>query len=155
MFLILCHSNGLQRAYQTPCRPNKMINIFPLSDMLQLLQPFFFLCDLLTNQDILLRQIDTVITGGLTRDVSRTEGTAPAVAQTPSQDMSKALPWIWDLHRDMSSKGRGELGCTAKHTLAFLQQLEVTFCFVLQAPITVWLVLCSFSCFLPDINKWD
>lgn len=41
------YSNGLWRAYQTPYKLSKMINIFPLSDMLQLLQPF--LCDLLTR----------------------------------------------------------------------------------------------------------
>lgn len=41
------HCNGLWRAYHTPYKPSRMINIFPLSDMLQLLQPL--LCDLLTR----------------------------------------------------------------------------------------------------------
>lgn len=134
-----------------------MINIFPLSDMLQLLQPFLFfyffhVCFTYKSRHFVKAdRYSNYWWINWRCEQNRGDCTSTCPDTKPGYVQDASL----DLHRDVPREGRGDLGCTAEHSLALLQQLKVTFCFVLQAALTIWLVLCSLSCFLPDINKWD
>lgn len=110
-----------------------MINIFPLPDLLAAVAVFW--CDLLTTQGILLRQRDTVRTVGLTRDVGGAKETLHQPLPRPR--VSRMCSWAHKLA--WRGKKRSELLC---RELAFPQQLEVVFCFILLgSPNNLFVVL--------------
>lgn len=144
------HCNGLWRAYHTPYKPSRMINIFPLSDMLQLLQSL--LCDLLTR-NFVRGDGNCWIHWKCGWSKGEGTGTCPGTESGYVQDASLDLgdpggpgtEMCPVRKKDLGKKIWGTLQCTYN---GFLQQLEVTFCFELQAALFGWYCVPSHACCL-------